>query len=398
MVINRNLRIGIFAICGIVILVMGVNYLRGRNAFSKGKIYYASFANVNGITDSSPIFYNGYQIGSVRSISIELDTDDAHRFCVAMNIEKLKAIPQGSVAEIFSTDLLGSRGISINFAQSQQMHASGDTIASAVRQDLTQQILPMKDKAEVLMQRVDTALMDISNFFGGPDGQNLSQSITALNVTMKNFETVSRNLALLTANNGKLNVMLSDVDSTFSIINAQSSAIDTIFAHIANLSVSLDAAMPAINNAIGGFQNIVSQLDSAQGSLGLLLADAQLYNNLNESAANLNRLMTDIRLNPKRYVSLSAFKFGKDVYFASPDAAAFVGLIYTVRIAQTKTPQNIETKIDNHNVIEHYSDKRYNYLVGTFATRDEAENLRRSLISQYPDCQVVSYNNGEEVK
>ena len=125
---------------------------------------------------------------------------------------------------------------------------------------------------------------------------------------------------------------------------------------------------------------------------------SKLYNNLNESAANLNRLMTDIRLNPKRYVSLSAFKFGKDVYFASPDAAAFVGLIYTVRIAQTKTPQNIETKIDNHNVIEHYSNKRYNYLVGTFATRDEAENLRRSLISQYPDCQVVSYNNGEEVK
>jgi phospholipid/cholesterol/gamma-HCH transport system substrate-binding protein len=399
MTINRNLRIGIFAVCGITILILGMNYLRGHNAFSRGSIYYACFADVNGITDSSPIYFNGYQIGTVRSISINHTAPNGHRFCVAMNIEKLSEIPQGSVAEIFSTDLLGSRGISIVFSQSQKMHSRGDTLASFVRKDLTQQILPMKDKAEVLMARVDTVLADMANFFGGPDGKYLSQSIEALNATMKNFEVVSRNLSELTARNGMLNQVLRSADSTFTIINSQSNEIDTIFTHFANIAANLDAAMPAMQAALDGIENVVNQLDSAKGSLGLLLSDTELYNNLNESAVNLNRLMTDIRVNPSRYVNVSAFKFGgKNVYFASPDAAMFVGLIYTVRIAQSKTPLNIESQIEGHKVIEHYSGKRYNYLIGTYATRKEAEELQKKLIVKCPDSQIVSYNNGEEVE
>ncbi|MBP5419047.1 MAG: MCE family protein [Bacteroidales bacterium] len=398
MTINRNFRIGIFAICGIIVLILGMNYLRGHNAFSRGSIYYACFADVNGITDSSPIFFNGYQIGTVRSIIINTTAPSEQRFCVAMNIEKISDIPQGSVAEIFSTDLLGSRGISIVFSQSDKMHSWGDTLASFVRKDLTQQILPMKDKVEVLMVRVDSLLADMSNFFGGPNGKSLSQSIEALNATMKNFEAVSYNLSKLTAHNGMLNQVLESADSTFAIINSQTNEIDTIFTHFANIATNLDAAMPAMQAALDGIENVVNQLDSAQGSLGMLLSDAELYNNLNESAVNLNRLMTDIRINPGRYVNLSAFKFGKNVYFASPDAASFVGLIYTVRIAQSKTPLNIDSRIEGHSVIEHYTGRRYNYLLGTYATRKEAEDLQKSIIAKYPDSEIVSYNNGKEIE
>ena len=131
--INRNTKIGIFALSAFIILCFGLNFLKGRDVFFRGNKYYGYFANVDGLTDASPIFYNGYKIGSVRQIDICTDaTDESRRFVATFAVEMNLNLPQNTVAEIYSTDILGGKGIRFLAGNSANLLESGDTIKTAI--------------------------------------------------------------------------------------------------------------------------------------------------------------------------------------------------------------------------------------------------------------------------
>lgn len=401
---NINVRIGLFAIGAFVIICFGLNYLKGRDLFFSGSKYYGFFANVDGLTDASPVFYSGFKVGSVRDIEISPTAKDINkRFKVTLAVEINLDIPRNTTAEIYSTDILGGKGIELIFGNQTELLEEGDTLHTTVRPELMQQILPMKDKAEILIERVDSALQGVNNLLGGANGDKLSQAIDALTATMVNFQQLSNNMARLTSTNGSMTNAIANLDSLMSKLNQQGANIDTTLSGMAKFASDLsrsdiDNTIGYLNDALLSLNAIMQQADSAQGTIGKFLNDSGLYDNLATSSENLNRLLIDVRLNPSRYINISALDFGKNIYFSDPTiATAMVGTAYSVSIAKVKQPMNMPIEIEENRVIEYFDGKRYNYLVGIFDKENKARELFEKLKSQYKDAAIVAYENGVEM-
>lgn len=400
---NRNVRIGMFAISALVVLCLGLNFLKGRDVFFMGKKYYCYFADVNGLTDASPVFYNGYKIGSVRSVDIQPAAVPAERFKLTLAVEQPLDVPCGTVAQLISTDILGGKGIALQFGSSADVHSSGDVLPSEVKASLADQIEPMAAKAQQIVARLDTALAGVSSLVGGDNGRRLSNAIASLEAAVESYGGVARNLEQLTSKSGSVGRMLANADTLMRRLAHQSNNIDSTLTNMSAMSADLARAniaetVATLRAMLGSINSVIADIDSASGSLGLLINDTKLYDKLAEASANMNRLLVDVRLNPSRYINISAFDFGKNVYFAQPEVgAAMAGKVYTVKLLVAKTPVDMPLDIDGTPIVEHSEGKRYHYLYGLFESIAEAQDALQKVSAQYPSAKVAAYENGSEV-
>ena len=393
---NKNVRIGLFGVGAFVILCIGLNFLKGRDLFFTGDKFYAYYKDINGLTDASPVIYCGYKVGAVREIKICPEEIAERRFEVTLAIDVDIDIPKDSRVEIFSTDILGGKGIDIVWGTSSEVAQSGDELTSSVRIGLAEQLEPLKDKAEQLVMRLDTALLGITNIIGGENGEQLSSAIQSLNHSMRNIEKVTSNVAQLTSRNSDLYDAMVNLDSLMVTLNNQGSNIDSMMSNLTQFSDDLansdiNSLVSNMNITITGLGNIVNSIDSAKGSLGKIINETELYD-------NVNRLLVDLRLNPSRYISISALKFGKDIYVSSPDIAeALKGEIYTVKISESKDPMDIPTEIEGYKVMEYQQGSKYLYLLGIVKTKAEAEKVLEKVKTAYPKSKIAKYKNGVEI-
>lgn len=392
---NKHVRIGLFGVGAFVILCLGLNFLKGQDVFFIGDKFYAYYNDINGLTDASPVYYKGYKIGAVREINICPEQPAERRFEVVLAINISVDIPRDSRAEIYSTDILGGKGIDLVWGKSSETAEDGDELTSGVRVGLTEQLEPLKNKAELLAVRLDSALQGVTNLLGGTNGEQLAGAMTSLNATMKNIEGLTSNVARMTNRNGELNKAMSNLDTLMTTLKAQGGAIDTMMSSLAQFSKGLseshfDSLIMTMNTTIEGIGNVMNDIDNAKGTLGKIINDSELYD-------NANRLLVDLRLNPSRYISISAMKFGKDIYVSTPEVQeAMQGAIYTVKLKTSKSPLDIPTEINNHKVMEYRQNNKYEYLLGIFRTKEEAEEVRREVLSVYPDSKLGYYENGVE--
>lgn len=404
MSVNRNIKIGVFAIAAFVVLFMGINYLKGQDVFFRGNKYYSFYENVNGLTDASPVYYCGYKVGSVRRIEILPDAPSEKRFMVSIALEHSMDMPKDTKAVIYSTDLLGGMGIDLVWGVSREIAESGDTLLSDIRYGLTDQLMPLKDKTEMLVARVDETLADVNNLLGGENGQHLADAVNALDNTMRNLEAITRSVGQMTGKNGALTESLNGLDSLMTALGRQSGNVTMTLEGLGEFSQQLanshvDSLVGTLNVTMASLGKMIESVDSARGSIGKLLNDSKLYDKLAESSENLNRLLVDIRLNPSRYVKISAINFGKNTYFSDAgNGMAMVGLVYTISLKTAETPLDFPTEIDGQRVMEWHKDKKtYEYLVGQYRERREAEAALDKLLSTYSEAKLKAFDSGKEV-
>lgn len=311
----NEIKIGILVSAAIAALLWGLNYLKGQDIFSSENEYYAVYDNVNGLVESNGIILNGYKIGQVKNL--EFFPDHSGRMMATLTVKSDVFIPSNSLARIISNDLFGSRVIEIIAGNSATAAQDGDTLTPDMQPTLGDQIMPVKNKAENLIVSIDSLSIAIRDILQPKNRQRLSEAIENFHKTMANLENASGGVnQLLTAEQSKLNKILTNVESISMNLKNNNEKISNILKNFSQISDTLAKAQISsvvsnANKTLAEAAAAMARINRGEGSLGLLLKNDSLYNNLNNSAADLDKLLIDLKANPKRYVTISVFGGGK---------------------------------------------------------------------------------------
>ena len=315
MKIKKEVKIGFLFIATLAIAIWGLNYLKGKNVFTKQRLLYAVYDNINGLQVSNPILVKGFKVGMVKDIHFTNDSNP--RIAVIMSITSDIKIPKKTIAKIFSEDLLGSKAIDLVFSKSNQYVENGDTLKSDIQASLgdevSKQVLPVKLKAEKLMASLDSILASVQYIFNENTRDNLRQSFESIRITIDKLKNTLTNVdTLMTEQRTNLSSIISNVQSFTSNLKKNNQEIDNIINNMSTLSdtlvkLQIGKTVNNANKAISDISNIIEKVNSGKGSLGMLINNDSIYRNLNASSKELNDLLKDIKLNPHRYVHVSVF-------------------------------------------------------------------------------------------
>ncbi len=311
------IKTGIFVILIILIAIWGIGYLRNKNFFNSGNVFYAEYNDIKGLTKSGVVYLNGFKVGDVSEIKFK--DDNSGKIIVEFVVKNDILIPKSSIAEINSLDIMGTRGIRIILGeQNNEFLKSGDTLASKVEDDLSeqvnQQILPLKIKAEEMLSSFDSVLVALKGVFNRRTRQNIRQSFEHIQVTLRNLQSVSYSLdTILTGKQKRIQRIIDNAESITSNLAANNEQVTLILNNFSDISDSLAkadiaATLRKVDNAAIDLNLILGKIERGEGSLGLLINDDSLYNKLNEAATDMDELLKDIKENPDRYIHFSALK------------------------------------------------------------------------------------------
>ncbi len=402
---KKEIKIGLTVLVGFAILIWGFNFLKGRNIFSLGDEYYGVYGRLDGLDKASPIAFRGFKIGSVRSI--EFHPTLPNKFVVTFSLDTDIKLPKDTRAQIYSLDLMGSKGVQFMPGSADEYLAPGDTMITSVMGDLRDQVsmevLPLKDKAERLIVKLDSVLTDVGRVFNEDNQKNLSVSIERFSRSMRNLEQMSSNLAHKVDDGGQVSVMVQRMDSVMMMLASQRPYIDTTFKNLAGFSSQLEQAR--IDEVLGPLKStlqnttlLLNKMNEGDGSLGLLLSDKELYYSLTEASASLNRLLIDVRHNPNRYVNFSAVNLGKKVT-VTEGAYGIIGIFFQVQLMESTKPLDMDSVLvkGKYNVFEDYKKGNYFYSIGQARSYEEILKIYEEVKPEYENSKVVAFENGEEI-
>jgi phospholipid/cholesterol/gamma-HCH transport system substrate-binding protein len=307
--ITKEVKIGLIVITAIFLLIYGLNFLKGQNMFTGRTRYFVLYDNVGGLTESNPVYYKGFVIGKVRKITFA--NDNSNRLVVDFAIaEPNFNIPKNSIASIFSDGLLGTKAIELRFGNSTDLAQSGDTLLPdlqpSLTEEVTKQVLPVKDKAERLLMTIDSLMVSLNHIFTEGTNGNLRSSI-------ENIDEITRDMkGLVKEQRVKLNKISGYVENITKSLNDNNQKLSQIIANINQItdSVAKSNLTSTINNAniaMKQTSEVMEKINKGEGSIGMLVNNDSLYKNLEAASRDLDKLFEDIRLHPKRYVHFSVF-------------------------------------------------------------------------------------------
>lgn len=316
MKIRKEVKIGAIMIIAIALLFWGANYLKGINLLEKNKRFFAIYERVDGLGSSNPVVINGYKVGQVEEISFL--PDNSGRLLVKFSVtEENFRISKDTRAKIISSDLLGSKSIELQLGTSNEELQNLDTLESDVEASLTeavnQQIAPLKRKAEDLISTVDSAIITVSAIFNKKARSDLDASFSSIKNSLETFErTMNQVDGMVKDERNKISEVLTHLESITRNLANNNDKLTASLENIEAISDSLAGAnlKQTVNNASIAMTEVASvmqKINQGEGSLGQLINNDTLYNNLERSADDLDKLLLDMRLNPERYVHFSIF-------------------------------------------------------------------------------------------
>lgn len=291
---TKEIKIALVSILGIVVLFFGLQFLKGLSIFSNDNSFYVAFSDATGLSESSPVYANGYRVGVVKSLDYNFDPQG--KIIAVVGLNKQMRVPRGSRAELAS-DLLGN--IKINLVLSDDplhMLAVGDTISGEAEVGMMSKLGAMMPAVESMLPKLDSIMTSLNKLLADPA---LQQTLRNVEGTTANLEATSRELRVMSASlNREVPTLLTKTNGV----------LDNTQTLTANLSAVDVAAMTAkVDRTLKNVQEMTDKLNSPDGTLGLLMRDKQLYRNLTSTAADADSLLIDLRENPKRYVHFSVF-------------------------------------------------------------------------------------------
>lgn len=289
--ITKEVRIGIAGIIALCVLVYGINWLKGIRMFQPSSYFYAKFQNVNGLTKSSPVFADGVRVGIVREIYY--DYTNPGNVIVEVELDTELRIPKGSTAEL-TAELMGGVRMNILLANNpREKYAVGDTIQGKLSSGMMESAAQLIPQVQEMLPKLDSILTSLNTILG-------DKSIPA---TLHSVETTTANLAVVTTQ--MRGIMSKDIPQ----ITGKLNTIGDNFIAISNNLKGIDyaATFQKVDATIANVKMITEKLNSKDNTIGLLLNDPALYNNLNTTTENASSLLKDLKEHPKRYVHFSLF-------------------------------------------------------------------------------------------
>ena len=318
MKLTNETKVGVLGAVVITLLILGFNFLKGKKMFSKTMIIYAKYSNVQGLTTSNPVIINGLQVGIVNDISTDKNMKE---ILVAISIQQDINIPSNSLASVAPNPLSVTK-MEIKLGNNNTYLKNGDTLLTTASEGFMEGIInskvdPILNSVNKSVHSIDSLLNNVNSLFNNNNKQNIAASL-------ENLNNATASLQMLLDKKGPLTNTLTNAEKFTGNLNANNKKIDSILnslnktaTHISELE--LEKTLTALQLTINSLKQTVEKLNSKEGSVGLLMNDPSLYKNLNSTANKINVLLDDIRMHPKRYVSISMFgKKEKEAPLLSP--------------------------------------------------------------------------------
>ncbi len=325
MKISNETKIGIMAVMGILLMVFGFTYLKGKNLFKKEKHIYAKYQDVQNLAKSNPVVINGVQIGRIENID---GGKDMRVIVVTVTLTKDVNIPDNSLA-VINPNLLGSPSLEIQLGSSTNYLKSNDTLLTTLSGGAFDEALkiinPVLYEVRGAVKSLDSVLHVVTSVFDTSTKNDVKEVLANLNATTASFALSAKSLQqLLNVQNGALAGTLNNVNKFTANLNSNNDKLNGILTDAKTASakfadIDLNKTLDSLNIAVNNFKKGSEKINSKDGSVGLLLNDKQLYDNLTSATNKMNILIDDIRVHPKRYVGISIFgKKDKGNYITAP--------------------------------------------------------------------------------
>lgn len=302
--ISSEVKTGLIGVATILVIIWGVNFLKGRNILSSKANYYARYDHIQGLEPSANVMMKGYKVGTVERI--DFDPTDSPAFTITLEIEKDFPVSTGSVAEIFNSDLLGTKAVRISPAISPAHHSYGDTLRSGLEPDMLSALVDEMGPAITEIRRLAITLDSA--------GHSLHRLLKdeSLEATLANLEHASGKLSDELSEQGNLAKSLDNIGSITDGIRARNQEIETTLNNLGQISnrlnnSSLDSTMHHLATLSARLGRTMESIESGQGSLGKLIYSDSLYDQISRLSENLDSLVQDIRMHPEDYVRISVF-------------------------------------------------------------------------------------------
>lgn len=289
---RKEFKIGLAGIAALLILFFGINYLKGINMFKSESYYHVDYTDVNGLALSSPVYANGFKVGIVRDIQYNLNKPG--HVTVGIDMDDAIKIPVGSKAELV-TEMLGTvkMNLIMNYNETRMVNP-GDTIEgfanTGIMGKAEKEILPQVEK---MMPKLDSILTSLNALLSSP----------ALGNTLNNVEKITASLN--TTSHHIESIVRTDIPKLTGNVTALTEDLKVISGNLKN--IDYEETFRKIDNTLNNVYALTEKLTRKDNTIGLLLNDPELYNNLNATSANAASLLKDLQDHPKRYVHFSLF-------------------------------------------------------------------------------------------
>jgi phospholipid/cholesterol/gamma-HCH transport system substrate-binding protein len=310
--IANELKVGILAVIVITLLIFGYNFLKGNELFQSKTRLYARYENVQGLTKSNPIFLNGMQIGSVQDVRFE---KDLRHLLVELSVQSDVTIPVNSIAVIIPNPL-GTPKMEIRLGDASTFLKANDTIltnaSKGIIDDVLSKVDPLLFEVKGAVTSLDSVLENVNSVLDIKNKQHIESTLDYFNQIAASLLHTSAALDRMLADQSSLNKTLQNAEAFTAGLDRKDAKIDDV---LANLSVAtqkikdlnVNKTLSVLDSATQSLHQTLNSINTKSGTVGLLLNDSTLYYNMKASVNKLNTLLDDVRMHPKRYVSISVF-------------------------------------------------------------------------------------------
>ena len=291
---TKEIRIALVAIVGILVMYFGINFLKGISLFSTNNAYYMTFDDIQGLGASTPIYADGYKVGTVDKVDYDYSGNGPIK--VKVDINKDLRIPAGSMAEI-EKDIMGNLQVNLLLANNPRERIEpGSVIPGTVNAGMMGKAAQLVPVVEKMLPKLDSILTNVNALLADP----------AIAASLHHVETITNNLTVSTR---ELNTLMAGLNKQVpGMIRKANGVLDNTNRLTANLAdLDVQGTLNRVNATLEGAQKFTDQLNSGKGSLGLLMNDTKLYDNMTSTMSHADSLVIDLKAHPKRYVHFSIF-------------------------------------------------------------------------------------------
>ena len=324
---KAELKIGIVGLISIMLLIWGINFLKGNNIFGNSNEYYSIYKNIDGLESSSPVRINGLTVGNVTDIYFH--PNNSGDIIVQFILNDDIRFPRNTTAKIYNSDIMGTKAVQLVYGNSNLFATPGDTLYSEIegglKEEVNKQVLPLKNKAEELISSIDSVMTVITTVLDKDARESLSSSLRSLNRTFSTMELAMVRLdSVIYKNDVRVTTILQNVESITTNLHNNNDKITRVLTNFESISDSLAKSnvkntISNLDKSLAQFDKILQKIEKGEGTIGLLLNDKEMYNNLTSASKQLDLLIEDMKKHPKRYVTFSllggrrtAFDINKD--------------------------------------------------------------------------------------
>ena len=283
---TKEVKIGLSFVVALAFLIWGINFLKGVNLFTPSNHYYLKYENVDGLVVSNGVFIKGYKVGQVRAIKYDFTQKESFVVDILMN-QDIK-LPEGTIAYLFDESMLGGKGINLVFSEKDDYHTSGDTLTTDIQKGLMASLAGIVPSIQSTINHADSLILSANALINSSEIQN----------SLTNFESITAELRKTSRSLTKI------IDQEFpSVINN----VNDICTDLKNVTGQLSSVqykdiVESLDSTLINLEEFTNRLNSPNGTLGLLLNDKAMYNNINTTVNSVNSLLIDFKDDPRRYL------------------------------------------------------------------------------------------------